>query len=48
MEIWIAALSQYPEAIQRPIITAADGTAHVARDPESLRTAIRHDRSVRD
>lgn len=33
---WLAALSAHPRAIQRPIITAADGTTVVGRDPESL------------
>ena len=45
---WIAALCRHPEAIQRPIITAADDTAYVARDPESVREAIAHDRPVPD
>jgi len=27
---------EHPRAIQRPIITAADGTTVVGRDPESL------------
>jgi arsenate reductase len=33
---WLEALSEHPRAIQRPIITAADGTTVVGRDPESL------------
>jgi arsenate reductase len=33
---WIAALAANPRAIQRPIITASDGTAVVARDAETL------------
>jgi arsenate reductase (glutaredoxin) len=33
---WLAALAAHPRAIQRPIITAADGTTVVGRDPESL------------
>ncbi|HEX5862430.1 MAG TPA: ArsC/Spx/MgsR family protein [Nocardioides sp.] len=35
-EAWLAALADHPRAIQRPIITAADGTTVVGRDPESL------------
>jgi len=37
---WLEALSQHPRAIQRPIITAADGTTVVGRDPESLRRVL--------
>ena len=33
---WLAALSAHPRAIQRPIITAADGTTVVGRDPASV------------
>jgi arsenate reductase len=29
-----------PRAIQRPIITASDGTAVVARDPETLASVV--------
>ena len=35
-DAWLTALSQHPRAIQRTIITAADGTTVVGRDPESL------------
>ena len=35
-EAWLAALADHPRAIQRPIITAANGTTVVGRDPESL------------
>jgi arsenate reductase (glutaredoxin) len=35
-EAWLAALADHPRAVQRPIITAADGTTVVGRDPESL------------
>ncbi|HWH01244.1 MAG TPA: ArsC/Spx/MgsR family protein [Pilimelia sp.] len=38
---WIAALAAYPELIQRPIITAEDGTATVARTPEAVHAALR-------
>lgn len=39
-EDWLRALSQHPQIIQRPIITADDGTTVVGRDPESLRRVI--------
>ena len=34
---WVAAMAAHPILVQRPIITADDGTAVVARDPETLR-----------
>ena len=37
---WLQALSDHPRVIQRPIITAADGTTVVGRDPESLRAVL--------
>lgn len=37
---WIAALVDNPRAIQRPIITASDGTTAVARDPETVASLI--------
>ena len=33
---WIAALAEHPVLIQRPIITADDGTTVVGRSPEEL------------
>jgi arsenate reductase len=36
---WVAALAAHPRLIQRPIITLDDGTAVVARDPETLARA---------
>ncbi|MER7534565.1 arsenate reductase family protein [Streptomyces sp. NPDC097704] len=39
-ERWIEALSQHPELIQRPIITAEDGTAVVGRSEEAVRDAL--------
>ncbi|MFC5852469.1 arsenate reductase family protein [Streptomyces chlorus] len=36
-ERWITALSEHPRLIQRPIITAGDGTAVVARTDEAVR-----------
>jgi len=35
-EDWLAAMVAEPRTIQRPIITADDGTTVVARDPETL------------
>ncbi|MFJ9132686.1 MULTISPECIES: ArsC/Spx/MgsR family protein [unclassified Streptomyces] len=37
---WITALGEHPELIQRPIITADDGTAVVARTDEAVREAL--------
>jgi arsenate reductase len=37
---WLAALAANPRAIQRPIITADDGSAVVARDPETVAGVI--------
>ncbi|MEU0660919.1 arsenate reductase family protein [Streptomyces lavendulocolor] len=39
-ERWITALSEHPKLIQRPIITADDGTAVVARTDEAVRDAL--------
>lgn len=35
-DAWLALMAEHPRLIQRPIITASDGTTVVARDPESL------------
>lgn len=37
---WIGALAAHPILIQRPIITADDGSAVVARTPEAVRSAL--------
>jgi arsenate reductase len=37
---WLRLMSENPQLIQRPIITASDGTTVVARDPESLSSVI--------
>ncbi|PBC81226.1 MULTISPECIES: ArsC/Spx/MgsR family protein [unclassified Streptomyces] len=37
---WIATLTAHPTLIQRPIITADDGTAVVGRSPESVRSVL--------
>ena len=35
-DAWLEALAEHPRALQRPILTAADGTTVVGRDPGSL------------
>lgn len=40
---WIAAMVAHPILIQRPIITADDGTTVVGRDPESLARVLGED-----
>ena len=37
---WIEALALHPALIQRPIITADEGTAVVARSPEAVRSVL--------
>ncbi|OUZ06415.1 arsenate reductase [Aeromicrobium sp. PE09-221] len=37
---WVRLLAENPKLIQRPIITASDGTTAVARDPETLNDII--------
>lgn len=44
-ERWITALAEHPRLIQRPIITADDGTALVARTEEAVREALTHNKS---
>ncbi|WP_381793453.1 arsenate reductase family protein [Streptomyces niveus] len=39
-ERWISALAAHPKLIQRPIITADDGTAVVARTDDAVRDAL--------
>ncbi|MFK0098563.1 arsenate reductase family protein [Streptomyces sp. NPDC091040] len=39
-ERWITALAERPKLIQRPIITAEDGTAVVGRSEEAVRDAL--------
>ncbi|MEU6651602.1 ArsC/Spx/MgsR family protein [Streptomyces sp. NPDC046900] len=38
---WITALATQPLLIQRPIITADDGTAVVGRSPDAVRSVLR-------
>jgi len=37
---WVSALAAHPKLIQRPIITADDGTAVVARSDEAVQEAL--------
>ncbi len=37
---WIEALAANPTLLQRPIITADDGTAVIARSPDSIRSVL--------
>lgn len=37
---WIEALAEHPKLIQRPIITADDGTTVVARTPEAVQSVL--------
>ncbi|MFJ8935651.1 arsenate reductase family protein [Streptomyces sp. NPDC102365] len=39
-EQWVAALAAHPRLIQRPLITAEDGTAVVGRTDEAVRDAL--------
>jgi arsenate reductase (glutaredoxin) len=41
-EQWIAMLAENPALLQRPLVVADDGTAYVARDPDSVNEAIQH------
>lgn len=40
---WVAALAAHPRALQRPILTAADGTTVVGRDADALSRVIAAD-----
>ncbi|MEU9341276.1 ArsC/Spx/MgsR family protein [Streptomyces sp. NPDC048278] len=42
---WITALAEHPRLIQRPIITADDGTALIARTDEALQEALSRSKS---
>jgi arsenate reductase len=43
---WIAALAAHPALIQRPIITAADGSAVIGRSPEAVAAALAAERAA--
>jgi arsenate reductase len=40
---WLDGLVAHPRALQRPIITASDGTTVIGRDPASLATIVEHE-----
>jgi arsenate reductase len=40
---WLDGLAAHPRALQRPILTASDGTTVIGRDPGSVATAIEHE-----
>jgi arsenate reductase len=40
---WLEGLAAHPRALQRPIITAADGTTVIGRDPGSVARVIEHE-----
>ncbi|MGY4976018.1 ArsC/Spx/MgsR family protein [Streptomyces sp. 900105755] len=44
-ERWITVLAEHPRLIQRPIITADDGTAVVARTDEAVQEALARSKS---
>lgn len=39
-DAWVEALVTHPQLIQRPVITADDGTTVIGRDPEALARVI--------
>lgn len=39
-DAWLEALAAHPRALQRPIITAADGTTVVGRDADALARVV--------
>ena len=41
---WVTAMVEHPVLVQRPIITAADGTSVVGRDADALGTVTRAER----
>ncbi len=43
-DAWLAAMVAHPRTIQRPIITADDGTTVVARDPATVADVVRRAR----
>jgi len=42
---WISAMTAHPSLIQRPIVTAQDGTTVVGRSPEALEKVIAAERA---
>jgi arsenate reductase len=45
-DAWIAAMASNPKVIQRPIITASDGTTVVGRDPDTLAAVVEREAST--
>ncbi|MEV0143654.1 MULTISPECIES: ArsC/Spx/MgsR family protein [unclassified Nonomuraea] len=45
---WITALADHPVLIQRPIITADDGTAVVGRSPDAVRSVLEREPARQD
>ncbi|HEU5035246.1 MAG TPA: arsenate reductase family protein [Mycobacteriales bacterium] len=45
-ESWIQLLVEHPALLQRPIIVTDDGSAWVARDPDTVQAAVGHARST--
>jgi arsenate reductase len=43
---WISVLAEHPVLIQRPIVMTEDGSAWIARDPDTLATAVESGRSA--
>lgn len=43
-DTWIELLAANPSLIQRPIMVTTDGQAWVARDPDTVETAIKNER----
>lgn len=39
-DAWVALLAEHPQLVQRPILTATNGTTVVGRDPDSLARVI--------
>ncbi len=42
-DAWLAALAEHPRALQRPVLTATDGTTVVGRDAEALTRVLAHE-----
>jgi arsenate reductase (glutaredoxin) len=41
-EAWLAKLVEHPALIQRPIVVTPDGSAWVARDPDTVQAVVEH------
>ena len=40
---WLDGLAAHPRALQRPLITASDGTTVIGRDPDTVARVIAHE-----